>query len=51
MGYTKGSFNDIMKYDKNEKYTRIKHEGLNVMLLKNSSNYEQIKKAFEKAES
>lgn len=48
MGYTKGSFNDIMKYDKKEKYIQVKYEGLNVMVLQNSSKYTQIMKAFEK---
>jgi hypothetical protein len=47
MGYTKGSFNDIRKYDKQGIYREIKYEEMDVMVLKNSDNYSKIIKAFE----
>ena len=47
MGYAKGSFNDITKYDKHDIYREIKYRGINVMVLKESSKYSQIIEAIE----
>ena len=47
MGYTKGSFNDIRKYDEQNIYTEIEHQGMNLMIFRESSEYSQIIEAIE----